>query len=364
MDLEDLHAARAVRRLDRDPAVEAARAQQRRVEDLGAIRRAEDDHVGAGLEPVHLGQDLVERLLALVVSAADPTHVSRARAADRVELVDEDDRRRRLLGLLEQIANARRADADDRLDELRGRDREEGGLRLAGDRAGQQRLAGSRRPIEQHAARDARAELGVALRVLEEVHHLDQLVLGLVDPGHVLEADPFLRAGRVPPRGRAAEAAEHAAPSRPHLATEEPDEEPHEQERREEAEQERGQQRATRVRRLRVDYHVLVGEQRGELGGIDERGDLGLEALHRHGVRVAGRVVRRLGLQLALDRVLLRADLLNVAGLDLIDEEGLVGHPLELGWAAGDEGDHQIHRQQDDEDPEERPAPGDHRRLG
>ena len=33
-----------------------------------------------------------------------------------------------------------------------------GGVGLAGDRAGEQRLAGARRAVEQHAARDPRAE--------------------------------------------------------------------------------------------------------------------------------------------------------------------------------------------------------------
>ena len=50
------------------------------------------------------------------------------------------------------------ADPDDRLDELRRRHREERRVRLACDRARQQRLAGSRRPRQQHAVRDAPAE--------------------------------------------------------------------------------------------------------------------------------------------------------------------------------------------------------------
>ena len=304
MDLEDLHAALAVGRLDRDAAVEAPRAQQRRVEDLGAVRGAEDDHVRAGLEPVHLGQDLVERLLALVVPAADPAHVARARAADRVELVDEDDRRRRLLGLLEQVAHARGAHAHDRLDELRGRHGEEGGIRLARDRAGQQRLAGPGRPVEQHAARDPRAELRVALRVLQEVHDLDELVLGLVDPGHVVEGDSILLAGLDAPRRGAAEAAEHAAAARPALAAEDPDEERHEQDRREEAEQQRAQSDRPVSGGSALTTTFSLVEQPGELSGIDEGGDLGLEVRDLHRLGVAGRVVGRFLLQLALDRVL------------------------------------------------------------
>ena len=117
---EDRLAAVAVGRLDGDAPVEAARAQQRLVEHVGPVRRRDHDHAGRRVEAVHLGEDLVQRLLALVVAAAEAGDARRARAADRVELVDEDDRRRRLLRLLEQVAHARRADADDRLDELRG----------------------------------------------------------------------------------------------------------------------------------------------------------------------------------------------------------------------------------------------------
>ena len=237
MDPQDRHAARAVGGLDRDAAVEAPRAEERLVEDLGAVRGAEHDHVRAGLEAVHLGEDLVQRLLALVVTPADPAHVARPRAADRVQLVDEDDRRRRLLGLLEQIAHARCTHTHDRLDELGGRHGEEGGVRLARDGAGEQRLAGPRRPVQHHPPRDPSAELRVARGVLEEVHDLDELVLGFVDPGDVVEGDSLLRAGRDPPRGGTAEASEDPAPTRSGLATEDPDEEPDQQERRQEPEQ-------------------------------------------------------------------------------------------------------------------------------
>ena len=61
-------------------------------------------------------------------------------------------------GLREQIAHARRADADEHLDELRSAQAEEGHLGLAGDGAREQRLAGSRRADQQHALRNASAE--------------------------------------------------------------------------------------------------------------------------------------------------------------------------------------------------------------
>ncbi len=208
VDFEDFAPAGAVGGLHGDAAVEAAGAQQRRVQHVGPVRgRQHDDGLG-GLEAVDLGEDLVERLLALVVGAGD-RHRALARAPDRVELVDEDDRRRRLLGLGEQVAHPRGADADDRLDELRRGDREERGVRLAGDRAREQRLARAGRAREQHAVGHAPAQAPVALGVAQEVDDLRQLGLGLVDPGDVLEGDPD-RFRIDPPRLRAPEVAERA----------------------------------------------------------------------------------------------------------------------------------------------------------
>ena len=62
-----------------DLAVEAARAQQRGVEDVGAVGGRHHHDALGGLEAVHLGEHLVERLLALVVPAAE----ARRRACGR-----------------------------------------------------------------------------------------------------------------------------------------------------------------------------------------------------------------------------------------------------------------------------------------
>src|SRR5918998_351580 len=112
-----------------------------------------------------------------------------AMAADGVDLVHEDDAGAVLLGLLEQVAHARGADADEHLDEVRAGDREERHARLAGDGAREQRLAGARRPVEQHALRDAGAERLELLRVLQELLDLVELLGGLVHAGHVAERD-------------------------------------------------------------------------------------------------------------------------------------------------------------------------------
>src|ERR1043166_5621624 len=117
-------------------------------------------------------------------------------AADGVDLIDEDDARRVLLALLEQVAHARRADADEHLDELGSANRKERDVRFAGDRAGEECLAGSGRAHQQDALRNASTELLELLGLLEELDDLLQLFLRFVDARDVLERDFLLRARR------------------------------------------------------------------------------------------------------------------------------------------------------------------------
>ncbi len=175
---------------DDDLAVETARAQERGVEHVRPVGGRDDDDAFVLLEAVHLDEQLVERLFALVVAAAQP---SAAMAPDRIDFVDEDDARRVLLGLLEHVADAAGADADEHLDEIRTGDGEEGDVRFARDGARRQRLAGAGRADEKHAARNAAAELLELLRIAQELDDLLQIFLGLVDARHVLEGDAALR---------------------------------------------------------------------------------------------------------------------------------------------------------------------------
>ena len=152
----------------------------------GPVGGRDEDDVVRHREAVHLHEELVQRLLALVVAAAQ---AGAAVAADGVDLVHEDDAGAVLLGLLEQVAHARGAHAHEHLDEVRAGDREERHARLAGDGAGEQGLAGARRPVEQHALGDARAERLELLGVLQELLDLVELLDRLVDPGDVAEGD-------------------------------------------------------------------------------------------------------------------------------------------------------------------------------
>ncbi len=142
VDAQDLLAADHVGKVHVDLAVEAARPQERAVEDVRAVGGGDDDDALGRVEAVHLDQERVERLLALVVAAAQ---ARAALAADGVDLVDEDEARGALAALLEHVAHARGADADEHLDEVGARDAEEGHVGLARDGLGEEGLARSRR---------------------------------------------------------------------------------------------------------------------------------------------------------------------------------------------------------------------------
>ena len=103
VDGEDLLASLEVGAVDDDLAVEAARAQERGVEDVGTVGGGDEDHAGLDVEAVHLDEQLIEGLLSLVVSTAE---TGAAMAADGVDLVHEDDGRCRGFRLLEQVADA------------------------------------------------------------------------------------------------------------------------------------------------------------------------------------------------------------------------------------------------------------------
>src|SRR5438270_5861170 len=251
--LEDAAAADAVGPVDDDLPVETARSQEGGIEDVRPVRGGDQDDVVLHLEAVHLDEQLVERLLALVVTSAEtgPTV-----AADGVDLVHEDDARRRLLRLLEQVADARGADADEHLDEVRAGDGEERHTRLARDGTREQRLTGARRPVKEHTFWDARAERLELLRVLEELLDLLQLLDGLVDAGDVLEAD-LRRVRRHPLRARLAEA-HHLRAAALHLVHQE-DPEAEEQDEREQRREDRPPRRPADA--LRVERDVLLQHQ-------------------------------------------------------------------------------------------------------
>ena len=109
MHLENGFASGKVRELDRDPAVKSTGSEQGLIQTVRTVGCGKNDDTLGGIEAVHFGQQLIERLFAFIVSADAGTI---ARLADSINFIDKHDARRFLCGLLKQIPNAGRAHAD------------------------------------------------------------------------------------------------------------------------------------------------------------------------------------------------------------------------------------------------------------
>ena len=140
--------------------------------------------------------------------------------ADRVDFVDEDDAGRVLLGLLEHVADAGRADADEHFNEVGTRNGKERHIGFAGNRAGEKRLTGTGRTDKQHTARNAAAQALELAGIAQELDYFLKVLLGFVDAGNVLERHLAMRFGEKL-RARLAEAHRAATAATLHLPNEE-----------------------------------------------------------------------------------------------------------------------------------------------
>jgi len=186
VDLEDLDALRQAWKINRDLPIKAARAQQGRVKDVRPIGGGDDDDVVALFEAVDFGQELVEGLLAFVVAAAE---TDAAMASNRIEFINENDRRGAVFGGAKEVTDAGGAHADKHFHELRATDAEKRDAGFSGDGAGEKGLSSAGRPNQENTfgypASQAR-ELGGGF---EKGNHLLEFLFGFFDAGHVFKCD-------------------------------------------------------------------------------------------------------------------------------------------------------------------------------
>ena len=133
MQLENVLAAGQIGQLNGNAAVKTTGARQGRIEAVGTVGGSEDNDTLVVIEAIHLGQQLIERLLALVVAAKAAAVTL---FADGIDLVDKHNARGLFLGLLKQVAHLGGATADEHLDELRTRNAKERNTSLAGNSLG------------------------------------------------------------------------------------------------------------------------------------------------------------------------------------------------------------------------------------
>ena len=209
-------AAFHVRTCNHHAAIETSRPQQCRIENIRPVRCGNQDDAFVGFEAVHFDEQLIECLLALVVSAAK---TGATMAPDGVDFIYKDDARRILFALFEKIADAAGADADKHFHEIGTGDGEEGHVGFAGDGAGEKSFAGSWRPDEEHALGNAAAEFLEFLRVFKELDDFLEFFLGFFDSGDIFKCDLLLMRGQQP--GAALAKRQRFVASALHLAHEE-----------------------------------------------------------------------------------------------------------------------------------------------
>ena len=184
MDLEYGLPALYIGHADIDLTVKTTRAQQRVIENIRAVCCRHDYDALVIAETVHLNKQLVECLLALIVSAAE---AGAALAADGVDLVDEYDSRSDLLCLVEQVAHTRCADADIKLNKVGTGNGQKLHARFACNRFCEQGLTCSRGAYKQNALGYSCAHLGKRFRILEEFDKLLKLCLFLIGACNVVK---------------------------------------------------------------------------------------------------------------------------------------------------------------------------------
>ena len=184
MHFDDLFTSLDIRQSDDDLSVKSARSEQRRVQNVRTVGRRQNDDAGILREAVHFNQQLIERLFSFIMTAAD---ARTALAADRIDLIDKDNTRRILFGLVEQVSDSGRTDTDEHFHEIGTADRKERYARFACRRLGNIGLTGSRRTDQQNTFRDSSAKLLVFFRCLEEVHDLLKLLLFFLQSRYVFK---------------------------------------------------------------------------------------------------------------------------------------------------------------------------------
>src|SRR6185369_7861565 len=186
MNIQNRFTASDVGQVHCDLTIEPSGSRERLVENVRPVSRSDDDHRARLIESIHLDEQLVERLILIGGGGVAATA---ALASESVNLVDEDDAGRKLSALREQVSHTSSAKARELLlkTRTRGGQKCDAGFLRRGSR--QQRLAGSRRTVEQDAARNAATKTTEPLRIAQKLNRLRQLRSRFVNTGDIFETD-------------------------------------------------------------------------------------------------------------------------------------------------------------------------------
>ena len=190
VDFEDIDSSLEIGEFHGDAPVKTAGSGQSGIQGFGPVGRRQNDHSQVLLEAVHLCQQLVQRLLALIIAAQS---ASVPLFANRVDLIDKDDAGCFFLSLIEEVAHFRSAHAHEHLHEFRAGHGKEGDIGFSCDRFGQHGLARSGRSDQQNALGHCRADFLVFSGIVQILHDLHEILLGFLFARDIGKADAFCR---------------------------------------------------------------------------------------------------------------------------------------------------------------------------
>mmetsp|Transcript_14690 Transcript_14690/g.41334 ORF Transcript_14690/g.41334 Transcript_14690/m.41334 type:complete len:292 (+) Transcript_14690:196-1071(+) len=164
MNLEDAALSLSIREGKLDLPVNTARPDQRRVQALDAVSRHDDLDITHGIKSIHL----VEQLKHCALDLALPTALTVvALRADCVNLVDEHNGGRQVIGDPEKLPHQLGPVSEVLLDELAAHDSEESSRSGVGDGLCKESLPCSRLAVKDHSLWRLYANVLVELRVCQ-----------------------------------------------------------------------------------------------------------------------------------------------------------------------------------------------------
>mmetsp|Transcript_11509 Transcript_11509/g.35189 ORF Transcript_11509/g.35189 Transcript_11509/m.35189 type:complete len:247 (-) Transcript_11509:1875-2615(-) len=171
---------------------EAARAQKGRIDEIGPVGAGHHEDVGVALHAVELGEQLAHDALVETARSAVLAAAARARHTERVQLVEEEQRRTELACAAEDAAQLLLGGAQVRREKFGSahRDKAQLGAQLVSERLYGQRFADAGSSVQEYATRGIEAECSTALRmaktptdaVFESASHL--IVTSHLCPAH------------------------------------------------------------------------------------------------------------------------------------------------------------------------------------
>ena len=161
--------------------------QQCLIEHIDTVGCCHDDNTRVSAKAIHLCQQGIEGILTFVIAAI--ARILASSTTNSIDFINKDDTWCLCLCLSKCITNTRSANANEHLDKVRTRHREEWYASLSCHSLCQQCLTSSWRTYQESALWYLTTQFCIFLWLLEEVHNLLHLLLCSCLTGYILEGD-------------------------------------------------------------------------------------------------------------------------------------------------------------------------------